>query len=118
VAACRAWLGHQAEASRLSVEWGQVEHRLHEQFGWYQMSPRQRARHPGRSELRRIEDRLEELDVARDALLPTLIRLPATSPEAVALKLAVVAELVQPDDCPVAHALVVRAKEELLALAV
>lgn len=113
---CQAWLNHQAEACRLSLEWGQVEARLQAEHGWYKMPTADRERHPGQAELDAIQVLLEELDVARDQLLPTLANLRATTTETVALKLAVVAEIVDIADFPEAHALIVRAREEMLAL--
>lgn len=113
---CQAWLRHQGEASRLSAEWARLEARLQVENGWYKMSQRARARHPGQADLDKIQARLEEVDSSRDALLPTLAELPATTREGVALKLAVAAELVDVADFPEAHALIARAREEVLRL--
>lgn len=113
---CQTWLGHHAEACRLSIEWGQVEARLQAKCGWYKLSPETRESHPGQAELDAIQARLDELDAARDLLLPTLADLPAGTRETVALKLAVAAELVDVADFPEAHALIVRARQEMLAL--
>lgn len=86
------------------------------EFGWYRMSQDERAGHRGQTELDGIQARVDELVASRDALLPSLPDLPATTPGAVALKLAVVAELVDVADNPEANALINRVREEVLAL--
>ncbi len=100
----------------MSIEWGRVEARLQDEHGWYKMSEVERERHPGQAELDQIQARLEDLDAARDLLLPTLADLPAATRETIALKLSVAAELVDVADFPEAHALIVRAREEMLVL--
>ncbi len=72
---------------------------------------------PEAVELEAIDQRLEALYETRQDLLATLLNVPATTQQGLALKLAVAAIIVMPDDNEQAHNLITSALQDLHTLA-
>ena len=115
-AICRRWLAIDAERSRLQLEWGRLEGWLMTKRNWYRLTPEQQAEIPEGARLPEIDARLDLLWDEAGELLEAIRPARATSIEAVAAKLAVVARLVLKDDHPEAHDMITRAVKDLTAL--
>jgi hypothetical protein len=114
---CRQWLALEAQRNRLLMQWGRLEAALARQHRWYDLSAAQQTALPTADEFRRVDARLDVLAVESDRLLSAIPAEPATNLVAVVGKLIVVAEYLGAQDHPLAHTLILRASEDLIALA-
>lgn len=100
----------------LTLRWAELESSLARDFDWLKLTEKDRDNLIQGDELRDIDARLKKLFKQRERLSTVVLRLTATSYDAVAAKLAILAVLVDPEDHPTAHTLIVDAVNELKAL--
>lgn len=112
----RLWLALTDQIERLLDRWASLEGWLVREHGWLQLSPAERQKAPWTQELRDIDAGLDVLFKQRDGLLEYLPASGCVNMDSVVTKLAVVERLIWPDDHPEAHALIVGARQDLIAL--
>lgn len=117
VAACETWQACHAEHEGLTRRWQKLETHLVRQHNWFRLSRRQRAAIPEAAELDAIDDRLDVLHAQNQNLLLALPRIAATTAQGLALKLAVAAEHVPPEENREAHHLIKSALRDLRTIA-
>ena len=111
--ACKSWLVLEAEHEALTKRWQKLDTYLIQERYWCEISRQQCAAAPEATELEAIDHRLDALYETRQGLLTTIPALVATTVQGVALKLAVAAIIVQPDENENAHNLVVSILRDL-----
>ncbi|WP_373008004.1 hypothetical protein [Hyphomonas sp.] len=117
VDACRAWLELEEKHQALIRRWQELDDYLIRERYWCDLSRQRCAAMPEAVELEAIDQRLEALYETRQDLLATLLNVPATTQQGLALKLAVAAIIVMPDDNEQAHNLITSALQDLHTLA-
>ena len=117
VDACRAWLALEEEHQALIRRWQELDTYLIQERYWSDLSRQRCAAIPEAMELEAIEHRLEALYEMRQELLTTLPNVPSTTQQGLALKLAVAAIIVMPDENEQAHNLITSALQDLHTLA-
>lgn len=113
IALCKQWLRRNAQILALTRRWATVEASLAASHNWFQLTEEERKNLSQALELSRIDSRLDVLFKERDELSKVLPRVTAKSHKAIAAKAAVLAALIDPDDHPAAHALIVSAVNDL-----
>lgn len=116
IVVCDRWLKMNAEIQALTLRWAEVESSLARDFNWLRLTEKDQEKVIQGRELRDIDARLGKLFKQRERLSTVVLRLSATSYDAVVAKLAVLAALVDPEDHPAAHTLVTSTVDELKAL--
>jgi hypothetical protein len=112
--ACLRYVALEDRALALLDEWSALEVRLARSYPGFIGLPREaQALIPGAGRFAEIEDELERLDSARDALLPQVVRLRCETPGSVVAKLRVAERLIHSDDHPDAHQLIADAVRDL-----
>ena len=114
---CRAWLAREEEHEALIRRWQNFENYLIHERSWLELSEQECAAIPEVAELDAIDERLDALHVKRQELLTALPKVSATTPQGLALKLAVAAIIVMPDENEQAHNLITSALHDLQTLA-
>jgi hypothetical protein len=117
VDACRAWLALEEEHQALIRRWQELDTYLIRERYWCDHSWQRCAAIPEAVELEAIDHRLEALYETRQELLTALPEVPASSPQGLALKLAILAIIVMPDENEKAHNLITSALKDLHTLA-
>ena len=117
VDACRAWLAREEEHEALIRRWQKLENYLIHERSWLALSAQECAVIPEVAELDAIDERLDALHFTRQELLTALPQVAASTPQGLALKLAVAAIIVMPDENEQAHNLITSALHDLHALA-
>ena len=117
VNACKSWLVLEAEHEALTRRWQKLDTYLIQERYWCGLSRQQCAAIPEATELDAIDQRLDALYETRQELLAALPALDATTAQGVALKLAVAAIVVPPDENENAHNLITSALHDLRTLA-
>jgi hypothetical protein len=113
---CANWLAINARIERLQTRWAKLESWLAKEHGWFQLSPPEQQALPWAKELRDIDGCLDLLFEKREALLDALPTSGAVSLEAVIARLAVVERLIWREEHPEVYALIVGAREDLIAM--
>lgn len=113
---CANWLAVNARIERLQTRWAKLESWLGKKHGWFQLSPAEQQALPWAKELRDIDGCLDVLFEKREALLDALPTSGAVSLEAVIARLAVVERLIWREEHPEVYALIVGAREDLIAM--
>lgn len=113
---CANWLAVNARIERLQTRWAKLESWLGKEQGWFQLSPAEQQALPWAKELRDIDGCLDVLFEKREALLDALLTSGAVSLEAVIARLAVVERLIWREEHPEVYALIVGAREDLIAM--
>ena len=116
IAVCDRWLKMNSQIQALTLRWAEVESSLARDFDWLKLTEKDQDNLIQGRELRDIDARLDKLFKQREKLSTVVLSLSATSYDAVVAKLAVLAALVDPEDHPAAHILVISAVNELRAL--
>lgn len=116
IAICQAWRAKNAEVDRLNDVWGKAEAWLAENHHWFALSDDERYALPQAQPLHDTHRQRAILTVERDGLIDVLPAVRSMSCAAVALKLTVVAQLLDPTDQPDAHALVESSIRDLQGL--
>ena len=117
VDACRAWFALEEEHQALIRRWQELDNYLIRERYWSDLSRQRCAAIPEVVELEAIDCRLEALYETRQELLTDLPNVPATTQQGLALKLAVAAITVMPDENEQAHNLITSALHDLQTLA-
>ena len=117
VDACRAWLALEEEHQALIRRWQALDAYLIRERYWCDLSRQRCAAIPEAVELEAIDHRLEAHYETRQELLTTLPNVPATTQPGLALKLAIAAIIVMPDENEQAHNLITSALHDLETLA-
>ena len=117
VDACRAWLALEEKHQALIRRWQALDTYLIRERYWCDLSGQRRAVIPEAVELETIDHRLEALYETRQELLATLPNVPATTQQGLALKFAILAIIVMPDENEQAHNLITSALQDLQTLA-
>lgn len=113
---CANWLAINARIERLQTRWAKLESWLAKEHGWLQLSPAEQQALPWAKELRDIDGCLDVLFEKREALLEALPTSGAASLEAVIARLSVVERLIWREEHPEVYALIVGAREDLIAM--
>jgi len=113
---CRAWLAHEEEHEALIRRWQKLENYLIHERRWLKLSEQECAAIPEVAELDAIDERLDALHEKRQELLNSLPKVYSTTPQGLALKLAVAAIIVMPDENEEAHNLITSALQDLQTL--
>lgn len=114
---CRAWLAREEEHEALIRRWQKLESYLIHARSWLKLSEQECTAIPEVAELDAIDKRLDALYATRQELLTALPEVPASTPQGLALKLAVAAIIVMPDENEQAHHLIKSALQDLQTLA-
>jgi hypothetical protein len=114
---CRAWLACEEEHEALIRRWQKLENYLIHERSWLELSEQECAAIPEVAELESIDQRLDALHETRQKLLTSLPKVYSTTPQGLALKLAVAAIIVMPDENEEAHNLITSALHDLQTLA-
>ena len=93
-----------------------LENYLIHERNWLKLSEQECAAIPEVAELDSIDQRLDTLHEKRQELLNSLPKLSSTTPQSLALKLAVAAIIVMPDENDQAHNLITSALNDLQTL--
>jgi hypothetical protein len=101
---------------RIHNHLGDAEVRLENQYAWFSLTRVQRRALPAAQALYDLEDELNRLGRESAQLVIGLQAAPACSLQEAIAKLEVVARVIEPDDYPGAHAVLVQAIEELRSL--
>lgn len=117
VDACRAWLALEEKHQDLIRRWQELDNYLIRERYWSDPSRQRCTVIPDAVELEAIEHRLEALYETRQELLTTLPNVPSTTQQGLALKLAIAAIIVMPDENEQAHNLITSALHDLQTLA-
>jgi len=117
VDACRAWLALEETHQDLVRRWQALDNYLIRERYWCDLSRQQCTVISEAVELEAIEHRLEALYATRQELLATLPNVPATTQQGLALKLAILAIIVMPDENEQAYNLIMSALHDLETLA-
>lgn len=117
VDACRAWLLLEEEHQTLIRRWQALDNYLIRERYWSDLALQRCVTIPEAAELEAIDHRLEALYEMRQELLTTLANVPATTRQGLALKLAVAAIIVMPDENEKAHNLINSALHDLQTMA-
>lgn len=113
---CEKWLKLNARIQALTLRWAEVENSLARDYDWLKLTENAQDSLSEAHELREIDAHLDELFRQREELSALVLKLNATSYDAIASKLTVLAALVDPEDHPTAHNLVISTVNELRAL--
>lgn len=113
---CDQWLKLNARIQALTLRWAEVESSLARDYNWLNLSETAQENLGPAHELRDIDARLDELFKQREELSAVVLKLSATTYDAIYAKLSVLAALVDPEDHPEAHNLVISTVNELRAL--
>lgn len=113
---CASWLAINARIERLQTRWAKLESWLGNEHGWFQLSPAEQQALPWAKELRDIDGCLDVLFEKREAMLDALPTSGAVNLEAVIARLAVVERLIWREEHPEMHALIVGARQDLIAM--
>ena len=113
---CRAWLAREEEHEALIRRWQKLENYLIHERSWLKLSEHECAAIPEVAELDAIDQRLDTLHGKRQELLTTLPSVPSTTQQGLALKLAIAAIIVMPDENEKAHNLITSALQDLHTL--
>jgi len=113
---CRAWLAREEEHEALIRRWQKLENYLINDRGWLELSELECGALPEVAELDAIDQRLDALHEKRQELLTSLPKVSSTTPQGLALKLAVAAIIVMPDENEHAHNLITSALHDLQSL--
>lgn len=113
---CASWLAVNARIERLQTRWAKLESWLAREHGWLQLSPAEQQALPWAKELGDIDGCLDVLFEKREALLVALPTSGAASLEAVIARLSVVERLIWREEHPEVYALIVGAREDLIAM--
>tara|TARA_R110000787_G_scaffold74022_2_gene164742 strand:+ start:14266 stop:14775 length:510 start_codon:yes stop_codon:yes gene_type:complete len=113
---CRAWIAREEEHEALIRRWQKLENYLIHERNWLKLSEQECAAIPEVAELDSIDQRLDALHEKRHELLTSLPKLSSTTPQGLALKLAVAAIIVMPDENEQAHNLITSALNDLQTL--
>jgi hypothetical protein len=111
----RRWLYLNGKIERLQTRWAKLETWLVRKHRWFELTAAEQQALPWAQELRDIDGCLDVLFEQREALLETLPTHGSATVEAIAAKLEVIERLVQHDDHPEAHAMIVGARQDLIA---
>lgn len=115
IAACTRWLALDSERLRLLIAWSDHEACLARECDWLLLSEEARKSIAGGALLSDIDARLDVLDQQSDDLLEAIPTGPIPGLPAVAASLLVVERLLHSEDHPLAHGLISRAAQALLA---
>lgn len=96
--ACAAWLLRQAEHSRLTLDWQDLETRLCESHDWLNLSDEQRKRIPEHRTLAKLDARIQVLYRQNQKALRPICRLVAATPRAITSKLEIALVVVRHDE--------------------
>lgn len=118
ISACKTWLVLEAEHEALTRRWQKLDNYLIQERYWCDLSQNQCAPVPEAIELEAVDLRLDAMFEKRQKLLTNLPALPASTVQGVALKLAIAAIVVQPDENENAHNLVVSILRDLKKITV
>ena len=110
------WLRLDAKIRRLQDRWARLEHWLGQNHGWFQLSVTEQQALPWSKELQDIDRCLDVLVEKRSALLEPLPAVDCLNLGTVLARLAVVDGLIWPEEHPVAHGLIARSVQDLIAL--
>lgn len=113
ISACKSWLVLEAEHEALTRRWQELDNYLIQERYWCDLSQHQCANILEAIELEAVDLRLDAMFEKRQKLLANLPALPAATVQDVALKLAIAAIVVQPDENENAHNLVVSILRDL-----
>ena len=116
-AACRAWLALEETHQDLVRRWQALDTYLIRERYWSDLSRQRCAAMPEAVELDAMDHRLEALYETRQELLTALPEVPASTPQGLALKLAILAIIVMPDENEQAYNLITSALKDLHTLA-
>ena len=117
LAASERWLSLDREIRLLQIAWGKHESWLARERNWYRLSKSEQSAITDGRKLTSIEAQVDELEEEGGNLLDTLASTPAGSAAGVVGKLQVASTLLQIEDNPVVHRLIVRAISDLKVLA-
>jgi hypothetical protein len=117
VDACRAWLALEEEQQALIRRWQELDTYLIQERYWSDLSRQRCAAMPEAVELDAMDHRLEALYETRQEFLTALPEVPASTPQGLALKLAILAIIVMPDENEQAYNLITSALKDLHTLA-
>jgi hypothetical protein len=112
----RRWIVARTSTDYWLVRWSRLEARLDEHHRWYGLSPEQREALDAAKELVAIDARLDLLVAEQAQLLAQLTATPTTDLGGAVAKLAVVVQLILPEETPEAHRLITGVWCELSAL--
>jgi hypothetical protein len=118
IAICQRWLAVGAESRRLQTAWSDHETWLARTYGWFRLSPSERAAIPEGAKLAAIDRKLDVLEEESQILLRALLAAATTSLVAVIGRLSVAEVLLGKEDHPEVHELIARAVRELTVLSV
>jgi hypothetical protein len=96
--------------------WGRIEARLARRFDWFKLSEAERRALPQAQELHAIDAEIERIGKESVYVLRRLRAVPARTLEGAIAKLGVVADMIEPDDYPSAHRVLLGAIADLQAL--
>ena len=113
---CKSWLAVNAKIERLQTRWAKLEGWLIRNHSWCKLSPAERHALPWSKELRDIDGCLDLLFEQRGRLLESIPETDTPSLEAVIMRLAVVERVIWLEDHPEAHALITKARQELVTI--
>lgn len=99
------WCALEAEQRRLILQWQGIESWLFKHRNWPRLSAAERAAVPEGAQLAAIDEQLDAVDRAHDALLPILKATRATTREGVLARFDALLHLVIHDEHPDARAL-------------
>ncbi|MEJ0022778.1 MAG: hypothetical protein WDN76_04630 [Alphaproteobacteria bacterium] len=113
---CAHYVELQKRQEMLLLRWSDVEAWLGENRDWFKLSPEAQRRLPEGKVLRAIDDELEQIAGHSARAVRRLGACPARTLAGAVAKLNVVADVIDPDDYPGAHDVLLSAVEDLRAL--